>query len=184
LIRLLHVWSLLLPLFLFWSALVCGVFYALYWVARRISNAASVWKYVLFGSLALLGAIGPLEAASGWMLDLPFLVPYGLSLLACLAMFALWANESATRIPGWVLGLLVAVCTAAAGPFLIIWLISQNDLLQDTASSGRISPTLSYRITSSQAWGGGRNYSYILSQCAIGFVAPSGGIQGSDALQT
>jgi hypothetical protein len=160
----------LVPTILIWTAFVCSAFYTLYWVARRISNAALVWKYILFGSLGFLGAIGPLEAASGWTLDLPLLVPYGLSLFACLAMFALWARKKATPIPGWRLGLLVGVCTAAVAPFLILWLISQNDLLQDTVSSGRVSPTLTYRITSSQAWGGGRNYSYIFYRNAQSIV--------------
>jgi hypothetical protein len=78
------------------------------------------------------------------MLDLPLLVPYGLSLLACLAMLALWAGEQVTWILGLVLGLLVAVGSAVVLPLLLLLL--QGYLLDSEISSGRISPTLSYRI--------------------------------------
>ena len=44
------------------------------------------------------------------------------------------------------------------GFFVPIWLLFQKD----HTLRGRISPTLTYEILSTQAWGGGRNFTYVI----------------------
>lgn len=155
----------LLGVFILWSLFASGVFLALSWALRRVPQGPTMWKPVLVALLCICGAVWPLELFTGWTIGpIPILLYPFTSWSAYLGLLAIWVSSRAKRISGWKLGLVVAVCTGALGPVLLLWLIFDVPASHPRIfSDGRVSPTLTYQITNSNGlrFSGGPYFDFV-----------------------
>jgi hypothetical protein len=146
---------------LIWCGFVAVLFLGLWWVAGQIAEGMSpVFKYVLYSPVLGLAIFGPLQAVSPWKLALPFdpTSIFAVSALAWIAVFAGIVAEKASSLKGWVLGIIVGACALPAGVVVLMLLLQQKE--HDL--HGRISPTLTYEVTSGTTWFEGTTYTYVI----------------------
>jgi hypothetical protein len=162
--------------FLVLLVLAVLIFSGAFFAGRKLSTFSQRRRLVVLGGLLCLGSIAPVEAWSGWAVAVPFHgLLYALSVVAyLLAIVAAWvcADGPLTRRLGRALSIVLCLpfCNIVfdmlkdpVGALAV--LLVASGMQQQTVSSMRISPTLTYTTgTSHSLWGNTPFQSYEISR--------------------